>query len=628
VRVWISAVGRTRTVARRRRRRRRRRARALRDAVDGAARTARVRARASALDRAMLARVGVGVGARPRGGGSGTGRATRRAATATRGRANGRTRDETRGFGARARARVAVAKTRAREGATRGGTRGDGTRREATRDDDDARTREAGGADSVKGARGEDARDGRLPTISRGTYASLATALVALGFPALLNSVNEPVVSLLETVLVARVGTVFLAALAPASALFGLVEEVCFAFSVVVTTAVSSARAEFEDVDAAVPERVKQTVSMSVMASFIAGLGLAIGLQALYGPICKIMVVPREVEALLRSYTVLRCAGLPMFGAANALEGVFLGSKDALTPMTGWLVAGVITVALQLFFITPQMSANAAVRWAGIALTVGQTFIFFYLWKIAHGRGLFSMRSVFKGAESVGAAIARLYRRLEEEHIASEFRWLVLSATARMTTYVIITSCATNLGVISAAVNKTLLDLYILLGLCAEPVFTVGNVLLPRKRRSLVEVLTYRRALFYVALFMGFTLACLAYILCGSTLLSHDPHVHAVATSMRSLVAVTIGLSTAAYATDGCVIGLGGASFVGAAQMINTSIFVLVFIAFRTIYGAATSLQHLWLALLLFQALRLAEHVWKLRHDERALAFPRTAALA
>ena len=467
-----------------------------------------------------------------------------------------------------------------------------------------------------------------MPTISRGTYASLATALVALGFPALLNSVNEPVVSLLETVLVARVGTVFLAALAPASALFGLVEEVCFAFSVVVTTAVSSARAEFEDVDAAVPERVKQTVSMSVMASFIAGLGLAIGLQALYGPICKIMVVPREVEALLRSYTVLRCAGLPMFGAANALEGVFLGSKDALTPMTGWLIAGVITVALQLFFITPQMSANAAVRWAGIALTAGQTFIFFYLWKIAHARGLFSMRSVFKGAESARAAIARLYRRLEEEHIASEFRWLVLSASARMTTYVIITSCATNLGVISAAVNKTLLDLYILLGLCAEPVFTVGNVLLPRKRRSLVEVLTYRRALFYVALFMGFTLACLAYVVCGSTVLSHDPHVHAVATSMRSLVAVTIGLSTAAYATDGCVIGLGEASFVGAAQMINTSIFVLVFIAFRTIYGAATSLQHLWLALLLFQALRLAEHVWKLRHDERALAFPRSAALA
>jgi Na+-driven multidrug efflux pump len=316
-----------------------------------------------------------------------------------------------------------------------------------------------------------------------------------------------------------------------------------------------------------------------------------------------------------------------MFGAANALEGVFLGSKDAITPMMGWLVAGLITVALQLFFITPQTSANAAMLWAGGALTMGQTFIFFYLWKISHGRGLFSMRSVFKGAESARAAIARLYRRLEEEHIASEFRWLVLSATARMTTYVIITSCATNLGVISAAVNKTLLDLYILLGLCAEPVFTVGNVLLPRKRRNQVDVLIYRRALFYIALFMGSSLAYLAYILCGSTMLSHDPHVHAVATSMRSLVAVTIGLSTTAYATDGCVIGLGEASFVGAAQIINTSIFVLMFITFRMIYGAATSLHHLWTALLLFQALRVAEHVWKLRHDERALALQGAPAL-
>ena len=296
------------------------------------------------------ARRGGGGAPRPRGGGAGTGRATRRAATATRGRANGRTRDETRGFGARARARVAVAKTRAREGATRGGTRGDGTRREATRDDDDARTREAGGADSVKGARGEDARDGRLPTISRGTYASLATALVALGFPALLNSVNEPVVSLLETVLVARVGTVFLAALAPASALFGLVEEVCYAFGVVVTTAVSALRAEADT-----KEKVRETVSLSVFASFICGSICALGLQALYGPICKIMVVPQEVDALLRTYTIARCVGLPLFSAANALEGAFLGSKDAIMPMIGWLTSGAITAALQLFFITPKL---------------------------------------------------------------------------------------------------------------------------------------------------------------------------------------------------------------------------------------------------------------------------------
>lgn len=98
---------------------------------------------------------------------------------------------------------------------------------------------------------------------------------------------------------------------------------------------------------------------------------------------------------------------------------------------------------------------------------------------------------MFKGVESVGVVIVCLYRCFEEEYIASEFRWLVLSATARMMMYVIIILCVMNFGVIFVVVNKMLLDLYILLGLCVELVFIVGNVLLSRKRRSFVEVLMY-----------------------------------------------------------------------------------------------------------------------------------------
>ena len=93
-------------------------------------------------------------------------------------------------------------------------------------------------ARGVRDVRVESARSGR---IELKTYRMLALAFVTLGFPALLNSLNEPLVALLETVLVARVGTIFVAALAPASALFGLVEEVCYAFGVVVTTAVRAA---------------------------------------------------------------------------------------------------------------------------------------------------------------------------------------------------------------------------------------------------------------------------------------------------------------------------------------------------------------------------------------------------
>lgn len=85
----------------------------------------------------------------------------------------------------------------------------------------------------------------------------LVMVFVVFGFSALLNSVNESVVSLLEIVFVVRVGMVFLVVFVLVLVLFGFVEEVCFVFSVVVMMAVSSARVEFEDVDVAVSECVK-----------------------------------------------------------------------------------------------------------------------------------------------------------------------------------------------------------------------------------------------------------------------------------------------------------------------------------------------------------------------------------
>jgi Na+-driven multidrug efflux pump len=459
-----------------------------------------------------------------------------------------------------------------------------------------------------------------LPRARRAEYAALASALLFLGAPALLNSINEPVVSLLETVLVARVGTILVAALAPASALFGLVEEVCFACSVVVTTVVSKACAAEEDSSAPGADgKMRTTVSTSVFASFFAGIALATGLQLLYGPICKIMLVPEEVQGLLRAYTVLRCVGLPFFGAANAFEGVFLGTKDAMTPMIGWLITGVITAIAQVALIKP-MFGNGAILAAGGALTLGQMFMFFLLWCIAVKRGYFSFGAIFDGTKGAIDATRTIYRRLREENILSEFRWLIINAASRMATYALITTWATQLGVIPAAVNKFLLDIYVLLGLLSEPVFTVGNVLLPRQSYKNPETAAMtRRALFNIALFMGCTLGAAAYCLCGSRLLSPDPAVYAVTNSLKHIVALAVGFSTTAYALDGCVIGLGGARFVGGIQVFNTAIFVGVLSVVKAAFGVNMTLAHVWQALVLFQVLRVLEHVVKLTFDEQRM---------
>jgi len=492
-------------------------------------------------------------------------------------------------------------------------------------DGDGASSSSSNGSSSSINPLGSQALAYTLPHARWAEYATLASALLLLGAPALLNSINEPVVSLLETLLVARVGTVLVAALAPASALFGLVEEVCFACSVVVTTVVSKACAAAEE-NVASDGKMRTTVSTSVFSSFLAGIALATGLQLLYGPICQIMLVPEEVQGLLRAYTVLRCVGLPFFGAANALEGVFLGSKDAMTPMVGWLITGVITIVAQLALIKP-MFGNGAIVAAGGALTLGQMFVFVLLGRIAMKRGYVSFEAIFNGTKGFIDASRTIYRRLREENIVSEFRWLLINAASRMATYALITTWATQLGMISAAANKLLLDIYILLGLLSEPVFTVGNILLPRQSYKNPETAAMtRRALFNIALLMGCTLGAAAYCLCGSQMLSPDPAVYAATNSLKHIVALAVGLATTAYALDGCVIGLGGARFVGGVQMFNTAIFVGLLSVIKAAFGANMSLAHVWQALVVFQLLRVLEHVVKLSFDEQRMLSSRSFA--
>ena len=83
-------------------------------------------------------------------------------------------------------------------------------------DGDGASSISNNGSSSSMNPLGSQALAYSLPHARWAEYATLASALLLLGVPALLNSINEPVVSLLETLLVSRVGTILVAALAPA----------------------------------------------------------------------------------------------------------------------------------------------------------------------------------------------------------------------------------------------------------------------------------------------------------------------------------------------------------------------------------------------------------------------------
>ena len=122
---------------------------------------------------------------------------------------------------------------------------------------------------------------------------------------------------------------VYLAAIAPSSVMFWLIEEVCFALSVGVTTAVSEASAarslisldELDEVggeeeeekekemsqrrqqgnqEFVVTEETREIVQASVLAAFGLGIAFALAMQFMYAPAMRILGVSGEALRLGR----------------------------------------------------------------------------------------------------------------------------------------------------------------------------------------------------------------------------------------------------------------------------------------------------------------------------------------
>ena len=79
--------------------------------------------------------------------------------------------------------------------------------------------------------------------IGKPTFLKIISSIAILGVPNMLSVMCEPAVGCVESVLVGRVGALYLAAIAPSSVMFWLIEEVVFALGISLTTMVSEASA-------------------------------------------------------------------------------------------------------------------------------------------------------------------------------------------------------------------------------------------------------------------------------------------------------------------------------------------------------------------------------------------------
>jgi len=494
--------------------------------------------------------------------------------------------------------------------------------------------------------RDEENKENVWLTLGKPTLMKIISSVAVLGVPSLLSVLCEPAIGCTESLLVGRVGALYLAAIAPSSVMFWLIEEVCFALSVGVTTAVSEASAarslisldELDDDEEGmsqrrrqqggkefkVTEETREIVQASVLAAFGLGIAFALMMQFMYAPAMRILGVSGEALKLGRLYTAIRCFGLPFFAVGVTFEGAYMGERDAMTPLCAFGLAMLTTVILQVALIHPVYGGLPSVIGAGTAMSIGQFVAAGFLLVSANKRGFFNIsQTVRRSSKDLPKLLRKTISLLNKSDVTDSTVWLFCGSASRMLVYTLCTALATQMGVIPAASNKYALDIYFFVCYLIEPLFTLGTVLLPKKlKTNKIEAWWIRRILFCLAILAAIILCCAASVAISAAGYLNLIELELVKslTAVKPYVVASVGVSSFAYAADGIRIGMGGAKYVGQTQLFNLLLTAGLAAWMKKLAGSGgMTLNHVWVLMVSFQFLRVCQHVYASVKSDREL---------
>ena len=157
--------------------------------------------------------------------------------------------------------------------------------------------------------------------------------ILALAAPALAALVADPLLSLVDTAFVGRLGRVELAALGVDAALFGMAFAICISLAYVTTPMVAQSLGRGDRAGAG------RVANQAVLTA--AGLGV-LGIVLFWtasGPLVDMMQAAAEVRAPAVEYLRIRALAFPAALFNLVSHGIYRGYQDTRTPM--WVSVGV-----------------------------------------------------------------------------------------------------------------------------------------------------------------------------------------------------------------------------------------------------------------------------------------------
>lgn len=403
-----------------------------------------------------------------------------------------------------------------------------------------------------------------------------------IGIPALGALAADPLVSLIDTAFVARLGEVPLAALGVDTAILS-VAFVAFNFLAYGTgTIIAHAvgRNDSDDIRGSVTTSMAMAVALGVVGLIVLLAGAQLWVQA--------MSAPAEVVESAVTYLRIRAWAAPAVLIVTTGHGVFRGLQDTATPLKITLILNIVNVVLDALFIfglgwgiAGAAYATVAAQWVGAA---------------------WFLRLVLPYID-----VAEITRRRTVTFLTVG-RQLTVRTGSLLATFTLATRLATELGTNSIAAHQVVSQLWLFSTLVLDALAIAAQALVGRYlgEGDLAEVNRLVRRLAVFGLVGGLGLAGLLGALTpflGSLFGTPD----AVTMKMIGLMPIVILLQPL-----GGLLFVGDGAFMGALRFRFLSWTAMgsavVSIAWLVTAGAS-SLRGIWIGISLLLALRLFTQV-------------------
>ncbi len=410
--------------------------------------------------------------------------------------------------------------------------------------------------------------------------------ILRLAVPAFGALAAEPLVALVDTAFVGRLGEEPLAALGVVTSLLGLAFFVFVALAYASTPLLARAIGEGNHSRAEV-----LTGQVLMIALMLVVIGVVVFETAPTG-LVRLMGADPEVEALAVSYLRIRGLGLPGILAVTVGHAIYRGVGDTRTPMFVSLGLSLVNAILDAVFIHWFGWGLAGAGFASVIAQSSGGAILVYL--ILAGRTGLTVRwtapRVREMSALIGAGSALFVRTF-----------------ALVATFTVSTSAAARLGVTEVAAHHVAIQIWSLLYMVVDSVAIAAQHLvathLPSHRETAARLA--RRMLAWGVIW-GIMLAvifwALRYELPGW--LTHEPSVVILASSLMPFVAVSQPLNSVVFVLDGIMIGAADFRFLAVA-MIGASLLTNVMLV------SAGSLNGIWWAIMTLMVARFVPLGWR-----------------